>query len=342
LAELAVGLQRPARVGEPFPARLPEVDLLKAIGIAVVVLIHSARAPWDPNATPLEVWLGSATRFAVPAFLFASGYLTAGDPAPLASLAARLRRLLVPYLLASLLAEIFRVWYGNPWTLRSVIEDVAFGNAFGPYYYVFVALQLTLLVPILAAVPRLSFALVFVASLAWQVWSELGFWIPAPLFWDLRIGARWAPYFLLGWWLAERRVMVSEAAQRHGTPLLAGLAALVISLLAGMAVVERASFAGRALAWSHVYAMIALLMVLALRVQRLVPSLTYLSDSTYFIYLYHLLVVYTVVSYRLAPSDRFELIWLAGAWLAGLGVPLLALLALQRRFGARTRIWLGA
>ena len=59
--------------------RFAEIDALKAVGIVTVVLIHSFRSPFDPTVSPGEVWLGHLTRFAVPAFLMASGFLYAGD-----------------------------------------------------------------------------------------------------------------------------------------------------------------------------------------------------------------------------------------------------------------------
>ena len=57
--------------------RFVEIDALKVAGIVTVVLIHTIRAPWDPAVAPLELWIGHATRFGVPAFLFASGFLYA-------------------------------------------------------------------------------------------------------------------------------------------------------------------------------------------------------------------------------------------------------------------------
>ena len=61
------------RVGAPGPAssgteRFAEVDWLKAVGILVVILIHTVRSPWEIGAAPVELWLGHVTRFAVPAF----------------------------------------------------------------------------------------------------------------------------------------------------------------------------------------------------------------------------------------------------------------------------------
>ena len=73
--------------------RYVEIDVLKAVAITTVVLIHGMRAPWDPGLSATEVWLGHLTRFAVPAFLtvatvltlwsgyvYFAAYFTAGEP----------------------------------------------------------------------------------------------------------------------------------------------------------------------------------------------------------------------------------------------------------------------
>jgi peptidoglycan/LPS O-acetylase OafA/YrhL len=89
--------------------RYAELDAIKSIGILVVILIHSMRAPWNPSASEAEVWIGAVTRFAVPGFLAVSGCLYAGSRSVAAALTrVRLRRILVPYALASLAAQIFR------------------------------------------------------------------------------------------------------------------------------------------------------------------------------------------------------------------------------------------
>ena len=60
--------------------RSPTVDAIKVAGIVTIVLIHALRAPWDPGLSPLERWLGHVTRFGVPGFLLASGFLYAKAP----------------------------------------------------------------------------------------------------------------------------------------------------------------------------------------------------------------------------------------------------------------------
>ena len=53
---------------EARDARLFEVDLVKAVCIAVVVLIHSTRSFWDPSVSRGELRISELTRFAVPGF----------------------------------------------------------------------------------------------------------------------------------------------------------------------------------------------------------------------------------------------------------------------------------
>ena len=73
--------------------RLTEIDALKVAGIVTIVLIHVLRPPWDPALSSLEAWLGHVTRFGVPAFLFASGFLYAtATPNPAAIVMKRLRK----------------------------------------------------------------------------------------------------------------------------------------------------------------------------------------------------------------------------------------------------------
>jgi fucose 4-O-acetylase-like acetyltransferase len=340
---MAVDLSRPVPVRAAATSRLLEVDLLKAVGITVVVLIHAARPQWSIHASAFEQWLGTITRFAVPAFLFASGVLASRDSDPLGHLGARLRRLLVPYLLATFVAEVYNACAGYPWTLRSVLFDLAVGGAFGPYYYVFAAFQLSLLAPVLARGPRALFWLLFAVSLYWQAAAELGWVIWVPMYWYVRIVLMWLPYFQLGWWLTERRETAIALLERRGAVIVGGLAVLAVALFAAAARIEFNTYPGRAIAFAHVYVMVALLFAVGLRLVRLPARLVHLSDSTYFVYLYHLPIVYGVVTLatRLHGSG-FSAWWIAIVWLAGFAIPLAVLAMAQRAFGARTRPILGA
>ncbi|MFL2935227.1 MAG: acyltransferase family protein, partial [Myxococcota bacterium] len=90
-----------------------EVDLLKALGILAVVVIHSLRDFWNPDFTASELWIGQLMRFGVPAFLAVSGFLYAVPQATWSSVGPRLRRILLPYLFASSIAIALSLWLGG-------------------------------------------------------------------------------------------------------------------------------------------------------------------------------------------------------------------------------------
>ena len=95
--------------------RYAEIDALKATAIATIILIHCVRPPWAPGIPPIEVWIGHITRFGVPAFLFASGFLYATTaPVSLGVTARRLRRILIPYAVVSLAAQARRAPFPGP------------------------------------------------------------------------------------------------------------------------------------------------------------------------------------------------------------------------------------
>ena len=83
-------------------ARVPVIDLLKALAIVTVIWIHAFADPWNLAALQPFVILVS---WAVPAFFFASGYLRhTTRPVDIATLGRWLVRLLVPYSIATALA----------------------------------------------------------------------------------------------------------------------------------------------------------------------------------------------------------------------------------------------
>ena len=125
------------------PARFAEVDLLKAVGALAVLLIHTVRSPFEAAASPPELWIGQLTRFAVPGFLAASGFLYATrETVTWETTRGRLVRLALPYLLFSAVAQALRHLQGTTvWGTGSgdLWIDLLFGASLGPYYYVFIA-----------------------------------------------------------------------------------------------------------------------------------------------------------------------------------------------------------
>jgi surface polysaccharide O-acyltransferase-like enzyme len=310
-------------------------------GIVTIVLIHALPPPWDPGASPLERWLHQVTRFGVPGFLLASGFLYAGGPADLATARRRLRRILVPYLLASLLAQLWHFAHGAESPGGSVWKDLLFASSFGPYYYVFVVAGLVALSPAIARLPRPALLASSVALLLGQWAVEAAELWPQDFYWHLRNPLLWWAYFGVGWCLRGARAQVESWVAPRRAGVVAALAAAVAALTAlGGEAAGLPRTAARTASWLGVYAILALLGAAAAFLRDSPRALRELSDATYAIYLYHLFFVYgaqEALGAQLRGPGSVLVPFAAGL------VGSLAVVALGRRLlGARARDWLGA
>ncbi|MBW2291292.1 MAG: acyltransferase family protein [Deltaproteobacteria bacterium] len=170
------------------------------IGIVAVVLIHSTRLQWDPDHSFGEFWLKQILRFAVPGFLAVSGFLYATtERVSLDRSLRRLRRILLPYLVASLCAEAFWALRGAPHDLATIAVNLVQARSFGQYYYVFILVPLVLISPVLARLPiRILWPLFFVGAVLQGLFETHYIGNLHPI-WRIRNPIMWWPYFLLGW-----------------------------------------------------------------------------------------------------------------------------------------------
>ena len=263
--------------------RLPEVDRLRAVAIVTVVLIHTLpfRAP---TTGYLDWWLGDVTRFAVPVLLFASGWLVPRRRVGLDWLRRRLRRLVPPYLVGSVVMLL--VSSVSPLLdRRPVAQALLLGDAVGIYYFVVVLIVLTMLVP---AVQRLSsrgqvvlLALAAAVSLAIEV-ADLSIYL------HNHLPLTWLPYLLAGMVLRPHRDRLRANADQW--VLHAG--AVLGIVLVGMVLLDIHSPARQVATWVGIWAAGATLLLAALAA-RSQPTRTTatLSRLSYPIYLYHLPVV---------------------------------------------------
>jgi fucose 4-O-acetylase-like acetyltransferase len=318
-----------------------EVDLAKAVGIVAVVLIHSVRPFFSPAASRGELWLTSSLQFAVPAFMAASGLLYAtAERVPSAVTRGRLRRLLVPYLLASVAAQAFRVAFdGSLLVAGTVLRDLLLASSFGPFYYVLHAVLFVLAAPVLARLRPRTLTATSAAAIACQWFSWV--FVSLPLFWMARNPLHWLGFFLAGWWLRcnEERVLPWLARRRVSTCLSAaagGVAVLAIQTLA------TSRWLAGAMSWPSVACVLLLILAVAGQRETTQRTVRFLSDSTYTIYLFHLFFVYPVQRLVPAAPGVFDPLAIGAAWLAGLLGPL-ALAALGRALlGGRSRTLLGS
>jgi surface polysaccharide O-acyltransferase-like enzyme len=327
--------------------RYIEIDAIKAIGILGVVLIHSVPTPWPALQTPGERWLLAATRFAVPGFLMASGFLysTRGD-LPSGATTGRLRRLLLPYLVASAAAQTRRYLMGGPISLDTIAYDFFTGSSLNLYYFVFVLFWLILSAPLLARLPDRLLVLAFPLLLALQVADEMGT-LHLSATWAWRNPLRWAAYFLFGWLLRLHQSEWSRWVRSSGRWLGTTLASLVVVGWIGMAMLDQRPAA--LAAWLHTYLMICSIVVLASRAQWRSPTLEWLSNATYPIYLYHFYFIWMAtetlsvwIPAEAAPGGSGVGALLAARWAAGMAGSL-GMIAVARWYqGSRSREWLGA
>jgi surface polysaccharide O-acyltransferase-like enzyme len=324
--------------------RLAEIDALKAVGIVTIVLIHAIRPPWDPNLSELERWLGHVTRFGVPAFLFASGFLYASAaPTPIATAWRRLRRILIPYLVASLAAHALGATEHASLQPGVILRDLALGSAFGPFYYVFVICGLVIVSPLFERLSARALAILLLASLAvqcaldvWNVW-------PLHLRWHIRNPGLWWSYYLAGWWLKLYGERWRALAAERRTPLLlaaAVLAGVCLTLAGGDEVAQRAQVRGSA--WLGIWVVLATVWLAGIRAKGSPPWLARVSDLTYAIFLYHLFFVLPLRQAMPLPSGALAPVPLLVPWIVGCVAPALLAVLARAVLGARSRLVFGA
>ncbi len=168
--------------------------------------IHSLQPSWSPGISPAETLLGQLLTFAVPDFLAASGFLYATrDPVDATTTLRRLRRALLPYLVASLAAEVYLSANGQAHSPGRILQDLLIGSEFGPYYFVFLIAVLILATTLFSRLPErwlVDLTLLLVGVLAgfvikaaitdaprWQVFTSP---------WPIRSTLTWWSYFLAG------------------------------------------------------------------------------------------------------------------------------------------------
>jgi surface polysaccharide O-acyltransferase-like enzyme len=322
--------------------RFAEIDALKSIGIVTVVFIHSIRAPFDPTIPDLEIWLGHLTRFGVPAFLAASGFLYAAGvaDAPRTTL-RRLRRIAVPYLIASGVAQLWWAVQGLSTETGSWVADLLIGGSMGPYYYVFIIAGLVVVTPLFAWLPANAMAALALVLVAAQWYVDAASGMLVSFFWHLRNPLLWWGYFALGWLvrLHYDAVVAWIAPRRSGTTLVFGVLVVVLSAVSGL---EGPRLLVRTAAWLNIYAICGLIFTAACGKERIPGVMRTLSDTTYPIYLLHMFFVLVASDLFPPRPHHATLLPILVPWAAGLLGSISVVAALRAALGKRSRDWIGA
>ncbi|WP_138754260.1 acyltransferase [Paenibacillus sinopodophylli] len=151
---------------------IPELDLVRAFGILAVILIHSTSAVvagYDHHAAlyPLYVFLNTAAKFAVPIFIFLSGFVLFYNyydkPFTAKTIGQfykkRMSKILIPFLLFSIFYFAFRRYAQFGFTdMRTFLEYFATtkflsmlfsGKTYTHLYFVIIIIQFYILSPLL-------------------------------------------------------------------------------------------------------------------------------------------------------------------------------------------------
>lgn len=328
------------RVASP-PAELPLIDWIKAVAIVSVVVTHALSLPglFGGRAAPeptLDEWLHLLVHFCVPAFLFASGVLHAQRAADRsAGMWRRLTRILVPYAIASAVAQLAGL--SGAQSVADVLFQLATGASLSIYYFCFLLVVCLLLTwPLERLHPRapdLALAGLLVVGLVRTVWPGP----PENFFWTIRNPLRFYGYFLAGHAAWRYRAVLAAARARLGV-------AAALACAGGIA--GYAAAGPRSLAWSSAALLRAcystsVVGLLALALERLPPprAVRFLSRASYGIFLYHFFFVYPLLEPTAAWPPLARIGARVGAGL--LGATAVCLVA-ARLFGARSRLLVGA
>ncbi len=271
--------------------RQPAIDWLKALAVVAVITTHAGTAAFP--GTPGYTWWDSVFRhlltdFHVPCLLMISGFLYhRSQPVGLAEVGRRLERILLPYLVASLV--VFAVMPSQaPSSAKAMAVALLGANALGIYYYVFLLVLFVAMLPLFSRLPlrilQATVGLLLLALAAMCVFPQLR--LSLDFFWSMRnpVESFTLGYFLLGW---------IAAAERHRPLRWSSKTDLAIVLLAASAwpvCVELGSPYPTILLAKIPYAVLVWKLAWRFLNSRPAPALIQsTSDATYGIFLYHFL-----------------------------------------------------
>ena len=279
--------------------RLSEIDFIKAAAIVAVVFTHAGPAPWQPTYTTLDLALRySWNSFQVPAFLLVAGFLYQ-RPGALAwrEVARRLRRILIPYLIASGICLGMGFW--NPASVREALVQLVTAQTNGIYYFIrMLALCVAVFWPLSRLTPGAlagTLAVIACAAAALGIYGRImwfGYVVPPYTGINLLQISNSVlyplTYFGIGWVTAAFSTSLrarSERLEPYG--LAAGLAGIACWIAAAPAYETLIPFAGvaRALYSLSVVGVLAI----TTRRWRVPAAILFLSEASLGIYLYHIL-----------------------------------------------------
>ncbi len=330
----------------------PEIYWLKAIAICTVVLVHALtyREIFPAHGT-VAGFLSHATRFAVPFFLFCTGFLIDKTVLPGRVLVGKMMvRIGLPYLIASALFLAVRSHTDFldgriRMDVSTVLHALAFGEALGIYYYIFVIAYLCILSLFLRRLGPIAIHLLFTLALVLLVdfilqGSSFPAVEPSEFLWVVaRHPAMHLPYFLAGWQFSLHYKCLKAWITTHAKNIIAiCLLADIVLLISGT--VRHDFFLQQLLEQFHIVTVLLLVLACTSHIRETPRPIRFLASASYGIYLFHLPMVritqQVIIDFSISPVARIGI-----AWAIGLGGTIALVLVLQRLFGDTSRRWFG-
>ncbi len=329
--------------------RFSEIDFIKAIAIVVVVVIHSLSDTFFKERSSIESFLTDWTRFAVPWFLFAAGFLfVKSTDIPTSQLLYKsASRILPPYWICSAYWIATRLLFTDDrQSVGRIIKSLFFCETHGIYYFVFVICYLYVFGAMLRFASRSLVIGLWLLSLALYIATILTW--PAMFFPTKSFGSMLrSPFihtvpFLTGWvvslWYTPIRRIIGSLPLSAAS----GLVIIDTALVLAIAPIDRDLHWRELLISVHVY----LLLVFALHVS-IASNIQWsfirlLSEWSYGIYLTH--IVFVEFCHR--QFRYFEAFEMPGRILITATISTLITLAflatLRAVLGKRSRLLIGA
>ena len=291
-------------------------DAFRGLAIIAVVAIHAIDSDFSWRYSPTGEWIPfflvayrQLLNFAVPAFIFMSGYWSSKKPIKSLQdyktfLIRRLSRVLIPYFLWSFVLLGYQVIKTNDINVQQIIFKLLTGRASTVYFFVVVIAQLYIITPLLQYINSKRYGLILVLILnvigllsAYLSRLYFNYWIPvSSAFYS------WIIFYEIGLLIGNRDNNISPPKNMRPFILPAILISLLISAMEAMILLSRYDAVYFAIApvkySSFLYSACIILGFLFVR-ERLSywpRFLVTLGNYSFGIYLIHVLVIGKVVS----------------------------------------------
>jgi len=291
--------------------------------------------------------------FAVPAFLFISGFFIAfaaiGSQNTLKwkVIKVRIVSLLVPYFIWSLIVFLLDYLQGTVLSPLGYITTFFTVGAIGPYYFIPLLCYLYLLSPYIIRFAKARWKLALGVSIIIQLFAIslryltfIGIQIPNSEFW-LQMTPTWAPpiwiFFFVSGIIVRLHLKSFTSWLERNKKIIFGLT----SILFIFALYESDLILRSHLGWGanfdeisfHLFSTSAILSLLALKRIPFSKNITKLSSKTYGIYLVHMIsmLILSKIIYQFAPwIFSYQIIFVPILFIFGLGTPLFLMTILEK------------